>query len=150
MKVNLFKTSEEERLDIYYNEMDSKIRNIIETASSKPAILKGRDGDSSFMVNIDDIYYFDYVDGNTFAYLKRDVYMVDKSLKDLEYDLMNLGFVRINKSQIVNIYFIDNIKSTIGMRVIALLKNGEQIIINRSYRDAFISRLEDFGGQNER
>ncbi len=150
MKVNLFKTSEEERLDIYYNEMDSKIRNIIETASSKPAILKGRDGDSSFMVNIDDIYYFDYVDGNTFAYLKRDVYMVDKSLKDLEYDLMNLGFVRINKSQIVNIYFIDNIKSTIGMRVIALLKNGEQIIINRSYRDAFISRLEDFGGHNER
>ncbi len=150
MKVNLFKTSEEERLDIYYNEMDSKIRNIIETASSKPAILKGRDGDSSFMVNIDDIYYFDYVDGNTFAYLKRDVYMVDKSLKDLEYDLVNLGFVRINKSQIVNIYFIDNIKSTIGMRVIALLKNGEQIIINRSYRDVFISRLEDFGGQNER
>lgn len=49
----------------------------------------------------------------------------------------DLGFIRINKSQIVNIYKIQSIKHTAGMRVVALLNNDENLIINRSYRDAF-------------
>ncbi|NLY20410.1 MAG: LytTR family transcriptional regulator [Tissierellia bacterium] len=58
----------------------------------------------------------------------------------------SLGFIRINKSQIVNINYIDSIKSTVGMRVIASLKNNEQLIINRNYRDSFIEELERYGG----
>ena len=147
MKVNLYKVEEDfERIDIYYNTLNSNLNKIIEIASSVSPQINLQDEKSTFLVYIDDIYYFEFVDRTTFAYLEEKVYSIDKSLKELENLYTSLGFIRINKSQIVNINYIDSIKSTVGMRVIASLKNNEKLIINRNYRDSFIEELERYGG----
>lgn len=53
-----------------------------------------------------DIYYFEYVDKRTVAYLKEDVYQVQESLAKLEVELAGKGFVRINKTKIAYIYIL--------------------------------------------
>ena len=147
MKVNLYKVEIDlERIDIYYNSLDSNLNKIIEIASSVSPQIHLQDEESTFLVNIDDIYYFEFVDRMTFAYLEEKVYSIDKPLKELENLYTSLGFIRINKSQIVNINYIDSIQSTVGMRVIADLKNKEKLIINRNYRNSFIEELERYGG----
>ena len=147
MKVNLYKVEEDfERIDIYYNTLNSNLNKIIEIASSVSPQINLQDEKSTFLVYIDDIYYFEFVDRTTFAYLEEKVYSIDKSLKELENLYTSLGFIRINKSQIVNINYNDSNKSNVGMRVKKKKKNNEKLIINRNYRDSFIEELERYGG----
>ncbi|NLY20411.1 MAG: LytTR family transcriptional regulator [Tissierellia bacterium] len=82
MNVNLYKIEEGfERIDIYYNTLNSNLNKIIEIASSVSPQINLQDEKSTFLVYIDDIYYFEFVDRTTFAYLEEKVYSIDKSLK---------------------------------------------------------------------
>lgn len=101
-----------------------------------------------------DIFYFESVDKKTFAYLESSVWEVDISLREAEERFAGLGFVRINKSTVVNLYRIDAIQNDFEMRVIARLENNETLVINRHYKKSFRNRLEEIkekliGGTNE-
>lgn len=53
-----------------------------------------------------------------------------------------VGFARNNKSMLVNIYHIKELKAQVNMRVNIVLDNGEQIVLNRSYKNEFYKYLE--------
>ncbi|MBQ7767053.1 MAG: LytTR family transcriptional regulator DNA-binding domain-containing protein [Lachnospiraceae bacterium] len=53
-----------------------------------------------------------------------------------------MGFARNNKSMLVNIYHIKELKAQVNMRVNIVLDNGEQIVLNRSYKNEFYKYLE--------
>lgn len=59
---------------------------------------------------------------------------MDARLQDLEDAYFESGFVRVNKSTVLNVFRIHTIKPELNMRVIAVLDNGERIQINRSYK----------------
>lgn len=90
----------------------------------------------------EDIYYFDTVDRKTFAYTKDKVCQIAKSLSSLEEELSPFGFVRINKANLVNIFMIKKIKPEANMRILAILKNEESLIINRGYKRSFEDYLK--------
>jgi DNA-binding LytR/AlgR family response regulator len=134
---------EENRVDLYYNKIDQETENIIEFLDSFNKTLTGRNEEESKLINPNEIYYCEIVERKCFAYLKESVWQLDISLQMLLDKYCDLGFVRISKSMIVNIYKIDRLKSDISMRVNILLVNKETVILNRTYRNHFYKYLEN-------
>ncbi len=133
-------------MDVHYQVMTPIIEKVVEVVEGDQVCLHlyGKTEDNEqILINISDIYYFESVDKRTFAYLARQVYQVQESLAKLEIDLAEEGFVRINKSNIVNIAHIDSIKPEVNMRIKAIMENNEYLIINRSYKANFKQYLKE-------
>ncbi len=145
MKLNLFedKNNLDEHVDIYYANMRPVVRQLIDTVNSERPTLSGRPADEDLddgeevMLDPKEIYYLDYIDRKLFAYTRTGVYRLMNTLSSCEQMLWNYGFVRVSKSNLVNIYKIKQLKPDVNMRVYASFDNGERICINRSYKKSF-------------
>lgn len=126
--------------------MTEDIRNICSIYGEKKFELYGVENEEKQLLQIQDIYYFEAVDKRTFAYMKTKVYQIQYSLAELENKLNEQGFIRINKSIVVNIFKIRKIRSEINMRVQAQLLNGEEIMISRHYKAGFEKYLVKMRG----
>lgn len=84
-------------------------------------------------VELADILYIESVDRKCFVYTKKEVYESQCRLYELEQQLAQYQFVRINKSGIVNLNNIESIKTYINRRLFLTLSNGEQLIASRQY-----------------
>ncbi len=150
MKINIYEdpTIQEDYVTIYCSKKTSKIeelQTLIEQKDNFPII--GMSENHTHLLQIDDILYFESVDKKCFAYLNTEVFQVDYTLKDLESVLMTKGFLRINRSTIVNIYKIDHIQFEYNMRIYAYLINKEKMIISRHYNKAFQANIQKIKSQ---
>lgn len=139
MRVDLYKQPDliEDYAEIHYAKETPEINRIANLLTSGTKEIQGEsDGTQKYLL-INDIFYFESVDKKTFAYLKKSVWKVEFTLKELEEQFAGLGFVRINKSVIVNLYKIDLIKKDFEMRMLLQLENKETLIINRHYKKNF-------------
>lgn len=145
MKVNTYHRQEitENRVDIYYNKMNIEIEGLLTYLNENQKKIIGLNDEVKHVLNIKEIYYFDTVDKKSFAYLKEAVYQVQYSLYELETLCSSLGFIRINKSMIVNIYKVSCIKSSINMKLKIQLDNAEMLVISRHYKKVFENKLEE-------
>lgn len=84
-------------------------------------------------LNLEEILYIEAVDRKCFIYTAEKVYESLNKLYELEQQLTEYLFVRINKSCIVNLKNIDSIKTHIDRRLLITLSNGEQLIVSRQY-----------------
>ena len=150
MKLNLFedKNIKEEHVDLYFSNMRPVISQIIDTVNSERPTFSGRPADEDLddweenILDPADIYYFDYVERKLFAYTETGVFRLMNTLASCEEMLWNYGFVRVSKSNLINIYKIKQLKPDINMKVYAFFDNGERICINRSYKKAFNEYLQ--------
>jgi hypothetical protein len=148
MKLMLFKNMSisSERVEIHYHKDSELVMSLINTYNGYDAtrIYQGKNHEGAFIdFEPQDVYYFESVDKKTFAYLKHDVLQITDNLSDAEYTYASYGFIRINKSCIVNLYQVKVIKPEINMRIKLELENGESLIINRGYKKAFDAFLEE-------
>ena len=86
------------------------------------------------------------MDRDVFAYKTSGVYRIRKTLYELEDDLKEKLFVRISKSTIVNIKAVKSIAPEDFRRVKLLLRNGEYLIVSRSYANGFKQAIGMKGG----
>lgn len=91
-----------------------------------------RDNEICF-TNALDVLYFESVDNRTFLYTEDDVMEIKQRLYELEVTLSEKDFIRISKSQIVNINKIKALKPEINRTILATMCNGEQLNISRKY-----------------
>lgn len=149
MKLNLFQTEKiiEPHIDIHYQQMTPTIEKVIHLVREDKPVLYGiSQREEKVLLDISSIYYIDYVEKRVFAYTKEAVYRLSGSLQHLEDELADYGYVRINKSNLINIYKLDRIKPEANMRVMAIFDNGEKLYINRSYKKSFQNYLESRRG----
>lgn len=73
------------------------------------------------------------VDNHTFLYTVDDVMEIDQRLYELENILSDKDFVRISKSQIVNINKIQSLKPELNRTILATMCNNEKLSISRKY-----------------
>lgn len=132
---------DEDRIDFYYRRKNKDVQELLAVLRKHSSRLSGKSEDRDVMFSLKDVYYFESVDKRTFAYLDHEVLRIEFRLQDIEEAYGSIGFVRVNKSTIVNIYKIESLKSEINMRIIAILENGEKIQINRSYKANFNKML---------
>lgn len=92
-------------------------------------------------VNPLDVLYFESVDNRTFLYTQNDVMEVKQRLYELEIILSDKDFIRVSKSQIININKIKSLKPEINRTILATMCNGEQLYVSRRYVPAIRSLL---------
>lgn len=154
MKVNEYQQKDilKDRIDFYYRMKTKEVNEILDFLRKHSLSLIGKVNDKEIIFSLNDVYYFESVEKKMFAYLDNKVVRIDLRLQDLENAYFELGFVRINKSTILNVYKINSLKSEINMRLMALLDNGERVQINRSYKakfNLFLNTMNKGGFQNE-
>ncbi|MCI9448026.1 MAG: LytTR family transcriptional regulator [Lachnospiraceae bacterium] len=71
---------------------------------------------------------------------RKNRYVLDKPLYELEH-MLDLHFVRISKSAIVNIGHISHVEASLNGTMELVMKNGITDYISRSFRKAFKERL---------
>ena len=111
--------------------------DLLENGSGGIKVIRDR---STFFCKLTQIYYIESVDKRTYIYTKGDCYESRERLYELEAKL-GMYYVRISKSMIVNLRKIQNVSAEPGGRMVAVLLNGERVIISRSYVKEMKRRL---------
>lgn len=92
-------------------------------------------------LNLEEILYIESVDKKCFIYTADKVYESFNKLYELQQQLEQYLFVRINKSCIVNLNNISSIKTYIDRRLLITLSNNEQLIASRQYANGIKALL---------
>ena len=103
--------------------------------------LQAKKDNELHFINSFDVLYFESVDNRTFLYTEDDVLEVRQRLYELEVILSDKDFIRISKSQIVNINKIKSLKPELNRTILATMCNGEQLYISRKYVPAIRNML---------
>lgn len=146
MKVNIYQEPElkENHVDLHYNTIDEETAAIRQYLSSLNGSIMGKDEETerTRILSLGEILYIEVVDRKTYAYLKDSVWRISYGLQQFKDNFGDAGFARNNKSMLVNIYHVKELKAQINMRVNIVMDNGEQIVLNRSYKNEFYKYLE--------
>lgn len=108
----------------------TRLKSHIELFDKK---IQAKKGSEFYFINVSDVLYFESVDNRTFLYTEDDVMEIKQRLYELELILSEKDFIRISKSQIVNINKIRALKPEINRTILATMCNGEQLSISRKY-----------------
>lgn len=137
----------ETEVEVRYRERDNEVDNLVRVISSSSDSIPGiNDKGDTEMIYISQILYIEAVDRDVFVYKADGVYKIRKTLYELEDDLKEKFFVRISKSTIVNIKSVRSVAPEDFRRIKLLLKNGEYLIVSRSYANDFKTAIGMKGG----
>ena len=146
VKINVYQEPglKENHLDLHYNQMDDETMAIRQYVSAFEGMVLGKDEETEKerMITPGEILYIEVVERKTYAYLKDSVWRITYGLQQFMDEFGTVGFARNSKSMLVNIYHIKELKAQMNMRVNIVMDNGEQVILNRSYKNEFYKYLE--------
>lgn len=142
LKVTQISRNETEMLEIRCHEVSDEVREIVSFVKSRQGVISGKKDGNSYEIPILDIFYIEAVDNNSFIYTASDYYKISLRIYELEKILGKDSFVRVQKGMILNFMKIKSIKPGLSGRYVALLKNGEEVIISRNYVPNFKKTLK--------
>ena len=128
---------------IEYPILDAKTKRLIQKIESLDFMVSGNSKGKVFQVHISDIYYVESVERKTFLYTKNEVYMTDKKLYELEDMFREAGIIRISKSCLVNVDMLCSIRQLMNSQLEATLRNGEKLIVARTYLKSIKNILKE-------
>ena len=134
-------SAEDERVVLECVELTDDFRDIREYALMKGNMLSGYIEDAAFQLNLSDIIYFEAVGEQVFAYTETELYEIKSRLYEIEKTYGNQMFMRCSKSIVANISQIESFRPAPDTRLIAKMKNGEEIVISRMYAKALKKRI---------
>lgn len=149
MKLTMNKISQgDDEVIIRYREMNKQIEMIAALAEGKTSKISARYNDEMILLSPEAILYLESVEGVTWAYLADKVCRIYESLEKAALTWGERGFFRCSKSMVINIYRISTLKSESGNRILALMENGEKVMISRRYARE-LRRILKGGAENE-
>lgn len=113
-----------------FDEHIRRLKSHIELFDNK---LRAKTEGAYCFVDAGDVLYFESVDNRVFLYTEECVMEVQQKLYMLEECLPGEDFIRISKSQIVNINKIRALQPELNRTILATMCNGEQLVISRKY-----------------
>ena len=134
-------TEGDEEVILHYRELTPEIERILHFMNGMQNRLAAWKEKTLTMLEPDRILYIESVDGKTYAYTREEVLRLDEPLSRLEQMLGDVRFFRCSKSMIVNIDQVERLRSLPSNRIDATMKNGEHIMISRTYASDFRKRL---------
>ena len=135
MKLVINECEENEELEIIINckKKDDNILKIVSMIKFNDIKLTvTRDG-NLFILDIDNIFYFESVDKKNFVYTQDEVYETSLRLYEIEEIYPDTDFFRASKSTVINVSKIKMIKPLFGGKVEVLLENEEKLVVSRQY-----------------
>ena len=121
--------------------MTGEIQEIVSKISAVGCTVAGKKGEEIFLIPIEEIFYFESVDGNIFFCTENETYEAAAKLYQIEEKLQNLQFARISKTVIANLGKMLSIKRSENSRLEATLVNKEKLIVSRNYVQQIMKKL---------
>ncbi|WP_342504942.1 LytTR family DNA-binding domain-containing protein [Sporosarcina sp. FSL K6-2383] len=133
MIINESKSYEEVEITINCSHIDNQLARLIKQIRQTSITLTGTRENRTYSLLVDDLYYIETVDNQTFIYTEKEVYECDLKLYKIEQKLSKTHFIRIGKNLIVNTAHIDSVRALLNGKFEASLTNKEKVIVNRHY-----------------
>ncbi|MHA6260843.1 LytTR family DNA-binding domain-containing protein [Sporosarcina sp. CAU 1771] len=130
LTINESDTQKDVEIIINCPRIDAQLNRLINQIKQFELTLTGKRNDTTYILSISDLFYFESVDNKTFLYDEKDVYQSDLKLYELEQLVQNTNFIRISKNLIVNTSYIENVRALFNGKFEAILLNGEKVIVN--------------------
>lgn len=129
---------------LYINRMTEAVAEIIsvlEKENANSRTLTATQERKTYFIKQEDITLVRTEGRDIVCYDKlKNRYLLDKPLYELE-NILNIQFVRISKSAIVNINQINHVEASFNGTMELVMKNGVTDYISRSFRKSFKERL---------
>ncbi|WP_443946510.1 LytR/AlgR family response regulator transcription factor [Pedobacter sp. AW1-32] len=140
-----------EHLKLFHNlqESDDRMHNLASSLNNRSEIRKLTlpYGQGFKMIDVDDIIYIEADSNYSVVHLNSsEKITVSKVLREFEELLPTEQFVRIHKSNIINLNHLKEYNSKNGL--LALLNNGESINISRRRASDFFEKIKSFTKTN--
>lgn len=143
LKIDEIPNLNETEIIIRCQKVDNKIMKISNYLRTNYITIVGKLDSESYVLNLDDIFYFEAVENKVFAYVEKEVYEVNYKLQKLTELLERTSFIQTARTIILNINKIDRVSTLVNGRIGAVLANGEKMIITRAYARAFKKKLSE-------
>lgn len=144
MKINLFINPEvDEHIDIYAKEMTETIQHWITLVDEidNHTSLNGKIDNKIYILSFNDIAQFVIENKKLYAISKKNIkYELDYKLYEIE-NKVTRKFVRISKSELINIDEVDHLELEAYGSVKMVLKNGNETFVSRKYLKGLKERL---------
>ena len=126
--------TEEEAVILEYIEWTSEWENLSDYIEGKKRQIIGYGTKKEmYSIQLDDILYFEAVGDLVFAYTGDQVYEIKMRLYQVEETVQQNGILRVSKSFLVNVRKIEKVRSVLNGRFMAVMENGEEVLITRHY-----------------
>ncbi|MCF2950084.1 LytTR family DNA-binding domain-containing protein [Paraglaciecola aquimarina] len=106
------------------------------TSSSYPEVLAIKDGSEVTRVPVVDVQWIDAAGDYMCVHTADKTHIMRRTMKELVGDLDPKKFVRVHRSAIVNIKYVQKLVSHISGEYHLILENGEELKVSRSHRDS--------------
>ncbi|MFJ7935891.1 LytTR family DNA-binding domain-containing protein [Sporosarcina sp. NPDC096371] len=141
LTVNESKKYEEVEIIINCSHIDKQLERLIKQINQISIALPGIREGRTYSLLVEDVYYIETIDNQTFSYTEKEVYQCDLKLYEIEQKLSKTHFIRISKNLIVNTAHIESVRALFNGKFEAVLTNGEKVIVNRHYVKAFKAKF---------
>lgn len=126
--------NQEDAIIFEYKELTKELSDIKNYILRKDTQITVYADDKSMKVlPVDSILYFEAVKELVFAYTKEGVYEVKMRLYQVEEMLDFTHVMRASKSFLINLVHIMSVRPALNGRFLALMDNGEEVMISRQY-----------------
>ncbi|PGE96530.1 histidine kinase [Bacillus pseudomycoides] len=146
VNINIIEKLKEESCTFYVHKVTSFILDMISTlenSSDDYLIVNSIHKNEQEKISCSTIYYLEYLERNVFIYTKENIFEIKSPLYKLQYTLPD-NFIRISKTTIVNIHFLNKFSAKASGNVEALLSNGENLIVSRKYVSSLKNKLTQY------
>lgn len=135
MEIRLKKIAgdEADTVEIRCHEVNDEVMEIVAFVKSRQGQLSGSIEGRQYEIAVGDILYVESVDNRTFLYTAEQSYETRQRVYELEEALKKKRFLRISKAALVNLMKVRSIRPALNGRFLAVLSNGEEIMISRKY-----------------
>lgn len=103
-------------------------------------LLGKKDNGRKVIVTQSEIYFIEAIGREVFAYTKEEGFQLKQKLYELE---PLEGFIRINKSTIVNVLQVTSLLSLLNGKLLLTLKDDQELEVSRSYVKDFKTYLKE-------
>lgn len=125
--------------------VDAPLERLIEQIRLYGVALHGRANGETALLPPEDVFYFESIDGKTFAYTEKNVYECNLRLYEIEERLCRGSFIRVSKATILNVQKLKAFRTQLNGKLEARLLNGERLEVNRHYVPELKARLAETG-----
>ncbi len=144
MKIQINEDSSLQDTEVIINcpQINSQLEKIISLLRVIDFKLTGSRDGQIYILDAAKVLYLDTVDKHTFFYTKGEVYESEFRLYEMEEKLEPFGFLRVNKSAILNFNHIKSIRADLDGRLLVTMNNDEKLFVSRQYAPILKKKLE--------
>ena len=127
---------EEPYVEIYTSDITDDIQNLLSLIKASSNIVTAQQDERTIVLKERDIYMIRVENEKTIIYCKEKKYYSKKRLYELE-NILKHSFMKISKTTLVNLQYIDGVEASFGGTMLLILKNGCKDYVSRKYLPGF-------------